>query len=145
MTIKKMLVIFAIVPRWWWWLFLVDLNGEIARLRRLFHEACALVSADLKAQVEQSDDSGVRKLAAPERAKRHKQQQEKLQGIDISGASAPGDSLMDKCVAMYEADRLTYIPWSHCVSRDHEPHSGTKPDTALALDSKGLLKVNTKN
>ena len=73
--------------------------AETARLRRLFHESYAVVSADLKAQVEQSDDAGVRKLAAPERAQRHKAQQERLQGIDISGANAPGDSLVDKCVA----------------------------------------------
>ena len=53
------------------------------------------MSADLKAEVEQSDDSGVRKLAAPERAQRHKQQQERLQGIDISGAHAPGDIPFD--------------------------------------------------
>ena len=94
--------------------------AETARLRRLFHESYAVVSADLKAQVEQSDDAGVRKLAAPERAQRHKAQQERLQGIDISGANAPGDSLVDKCVAMYEADHLSYISWPHCVSRDHE-------------------------
>ena len=115
--------------------------AETARLRRLFHESYAVVSADLKDQVEQSDDAGVRKLAAPERAQRHKAQQERLQGIDISGANAPGDSLVDKCVAMYEADHLSYISWPHCVSRDHELQTGTKRDTELTFDNKGMLRM----
>ena len=42
--------------------------AETARLRRLFHESYAVVAADLKAQVEQSDDTGVRKLAAADAA-----------------------------------------------------------------------------
>ncbi|CAE7403501.1 unnamed protein product [Symbiodinium natans] len=50
--------------------------AETARLRRLFHESYAVVAADLKASVEQSDESGVRKLA--------KAQQARLQGICIA-------------------------------------------------------------
>ena len=42
--------------------------GELASLRRLFHECYALTASELKAHAERVEDAPVRKLAQPERA-----------------------------------------------------------------------------
>lgn len=115
--------------------------AETSRLRRLLHESYAVVAADLKAQVEQADDAGARKLAAPERAQRLKVQQARLQGLAICGASEPGDSLVDKAVAMYDSDRLTFLEWAKCISREHEIQTGSKRDPTLTMDSSGVSQV----
>ena len=82
---------------------------ETARLRRLFHESCTVVAADLRAQVEQADKSGLRKL--PENAERLKAQQAGLQGVSVAVATEPGDALVARAVAMYDADRVAFIDW----------------------------------
>ena len=56
----------------------------------------------------------------------------------------PGDSLVDKAVAIYESDRLLYQEWSTCVSREHELATGLKKDTGLTFDASGALKLASK-
>ena len=94
--------------------------GEMAMIRRLFNESYAATSAEMKTLVEQTDEAPNRKLAAAERAERFSSQQKRLKGINMQGQMEPGDSLVDLAVNIYESDRLRYIPWESCVSREHE-------------------------
>ena len=69
--------------------------GEMAMIRRLFNEAYAATSAEMKTLVEQTDETPNRKLAAAERAERFSSQQKRLKGINMQGHMEPGDSLVD--------------------------------------------------
>ena len=105
--------------------------GEMAGLRRLFNEAYAATSAEMKNMVEQSDEVPVRKLPPAERSERFKEQQQRLKGLNISGHLEPGDSLVDAAVAIYESDRMKYLSWEACVSREHEITTSTKKDSVM--------------
>lgn len=114
---------------------------EEACLRRLFNESYATIASDIKAQTEQNEDTSARKLAPADRAARLEEQQRRLTGIEIRGPYEPGDSLIDKLVSQYEADRLQYIEWSACVSREHELLGGSKHDKSLTIQASGELRV----
>eukprot|EP00435_Cladocopium_sp_Y103_P042439 s723_g11.t1 len=118
---------------------------EMACIRRLFSEAYSTIAADIRSKVEASDESSVKKLAPAERSQRLKDQQTRLAGLDLRGNYEPGDSLVDRCVASYESDRISYIPWDVCVSRDHEILTGTRKDNNLSFDSSGTLKLAKKD
>ena len=114
---------------------------EMACVRRLHSEAYATIAADIRAKVETSDETMVKKLAPAERSQRLRDQQAKLTGLDLRGNCEPGDSLVDRCVSAYESDRISYLPWEACVSRDHEILTGSKKDTSLSFDASGNLKL----
>ena len=118
--------------------------GEMAMIRRLFNESYAATSAEMKTLVEQTDEAPNRKLAAAERAERFSSQQKRLKGINMQGQMEPGDSLVDLAVNIYESDRLRYIPWESCVSREHEILTSSKKDNALTFDSNGNLKMSKR-
>ena len=119
--------------------------GEMAGVRRLFNESYAATSAEMKSIVEQSDETPARRLAPAERSERFEFQQQRLTGIKIQGMLEPGDSLVDAAVAIYESNRIKYIEWQHCVSREHEVLTSTKKDTALSFDASGVLKLSKKD
>ena len=73
-------------------------------------------TSDIKSQVEASDDTAVKKLAPADRAQRLADQQARLKGLQLRGQYEPGDSLVDKAVAVYESDGLLCQEWSTCVS-----------------------------
>ena len=114
-------------------------------LRRLFRESSANVAADIKSQIEQTDETATRKLAPAERAQRLAEQKARLTGISIKGQYEPGDSLVDKCCAASESDRLIYIEWSSCISREYELSSNSKKDSNLTLTSDGTLKLSKQS
>ena len=118
---------------------------QMSCFRRLFAEAYATIASDIKARVEASEDSPVKKLAPADRAERLKEQQSRLKGIDLSGHRKPGDGLVDRAVSMYESDRLQYIEWASCISRQHELLTGQKKDSSVSFDNTGALKINTKS
>ena len=91
---------------------------EMSCVRRLFSESYANVAADIKNSVEATDDMPTRRLAPAERAERLRLQQQRLSGVNISGPYEPGDALVDRCIAMYDADRIQFIPWDVCTSRE---------------------------
>ena len=111
---------------------------EMSCVRRLFSESYA----DIKYAVEATDDMPTRKLAPAERADRLRLQQQRLSGINISGPYEPGDALADRCIAIYDADRIQFIPWDICTSREHEILHGSKRDQTLTFDSSGALKLH---
>eukprot|EP00435_Cladocopium_sp_Y103_P057169 s612_g19.t1 len=119
--------------------------GELSGLRRLFSESYAATAAEMKSIVEQTDETPNRRLAPAERSESFEAQQKRLTVVKISGMLEPGDSLVDAAVAIYESDRMKYIEWQYCVSREHEVLTSTKKDTSLSFDSSGVLKMSTKN
>ncbi|CAE7214910.1 unnamed protein product [Symbiodinium sp. CCMP2592] len=118
--------------------------SEMSCFRRLFAEAYATVASDIRSQVEATEDSSIKKLAPADRAERLREQQSRLKGLDLRGNMEPGDSLIDRAVAIYESDRLQYVEWQHSVSRQHELLTGLKKDASLTLDSAGGLKIASK-
>ena len=117
----------------------------MACIRRLFSEAYSTIAADIRAKVEATDDSVVKRLAPAERSQRLRDQQARLIGLHLRGNFEPGDSLVDKAVACYEPDRLCCISWDACASRDHEILTGSKRDTSLTFDSSGSLKLTKRD
>lgn len=111
--------------------------------RRLFNESYATVAADIRCQTEQTNDESLRKLAPADRAARLEEQQGRLTGLDIRGPYEPGDSLVDKFVNFYENDRLQWISWDQCVSREHELMNTSKKDQRLVVQSSGELKFTS--
>ena len=114
---------------------------EMSVMRRLFSESYANVAADIKAQTEQTEDTAVRRLAPAERAERLREQQQRLKGLSIRGHYEPGDTLVDKCCSSYESDRLVYIEWAACISREFEISHNIKKDANLTFTSDGTLKL----
>ena len=117
---------------------------EMVFIRRIFNEAYVNVASDIKSKAESTDETPIRKLAPAERSERLKQQQ-RLRGINISGPLEPGDSLIDKCISIYESDRIQYVSWESAVSREHESLTGLKRDTQLTFDGSGTLKLQKAN
>ena len=114
---------------------------EMSFVRRIFNEAYVNVASDIKSKAESTDETPIRRLAPAERAERLKQQQNRLKGINIAGPLEPGDSLIDKCISIYESDRIQYVAWEVAVSREHELLTGSKRDTQLTFDGSGVLKL----
>ena len=95
--------------------------AERAGLRRLFHEAYALVTAELKLTVEKgSDEPSTRKLSQPERNDRYESQVKKLSGMKLRGPHEPADALVDLACQIYEENRLRWISWEKCISKEQE-------------------------
>jgi hypothetical protein len=118
---------------------------EESCLRRLYNESYATVAADIRAQTEQTSEDVHRKLAPADRAARLEEQQARLKGIAIRGPYEPGDSLVDRFVSFYENDRLQWVPWDMCVSREHELLGNSKRDQQLVVQSSGELKLAASN
>ena len=93
---------------------------QMSCMRRIFAEACTTVASNIKSEVEASDDAAVKRLAPADRAQRLADERARLKGLQLRGHSEPGDSLVDKAVAIYESDRLLYQEPSSCVSLEHE-------------------------
>ena len=118
---------------------------EESCLRRMFNESYATVAADIKSQTEQTSDDLHRKLAPADRAARLEEQQKRLTGVAIRGPYEPGDSLVDRFVNFYENDRLQWVSWDLCVSREHELLGNSKRDQRLVVQSSGELKLASSN
>ena len=116
---------------------------EESCLRRLFNESYATVAADIRSQTEQTNEESLRKLAPADRAARLEEQQSRLTGLTIRGPYEPGDSLVDKFVSFYESDRLQWISWDQCISREHELMSSSKKDQRLVVQTSGELKFTS--
>ncbi|CAE6946874.1 SLC24A2 [Symbiodinium sp. CCMP2592] len=116
--------------------------GELSVLRRLFHESYSLTSAELKQSVERVEDGPVKRLAQPDRADRLAKQQKRLPGINIRGPLEPSDRLVDRCVAIYEENRLVYVELSACTSKEDEIKQATlKEDRHLVVESGGNVRL----
>jgi len=117
-------------------------TGEMSCVRRLFSESYANGAANTKNSVETTDDMPTSRLIPAERTERLRLQQQRLSGVNISGPYEPGDALVDRCIAMYDADRIQSTPWDVCTSRKHETLQGSKKDQTLTFDSSSVLKLH---
>ena len=119
--------------------------GEKANMRRIFNEAYASVTAEMRQSVERVEETTVRKLSQPERHDRYIKQVNRLTGVAIKGATEPGDSLVDAFCSMYDDNRLRFIEWEKYVSKDQEMQSEGKKITSFAIDQgSGKLKIENK-
>ena len=116
--------------------------GELAVLRRLHVECYSLTAAELKQQVERTADAPAKQLAAPDRADRLAKQKLRYPGLSISGPQEPCDRLVDRCVQIYEMNRLVHIPLNFCASKDDEIRNHKdKEDRMLSVDAAGQVHI----
>ena len=66
--------------------------AERASFRRLFHEAYAAVTTEMRQTIEKAEETSSRRLTQPERADRYKEQSARLVGISIKGHLEPSDN-----------------------------------------------------
>ncbi|CAE7227529.1 unnamed protein product, partial [Symbiodinium natans] len=119
--------------------------AELSVLRRLLHESYNLTVSELQVQVERTEDSAPRRLAAPDRADRLQRQQVRLAGLNIHGPTLPGHSVIDRCVQMYEDNSLSYLPLQSCPCRDDEvKFKKDRDDKMLAVDGTGHVSLRSQ-
>ncbi|CAE7749479.1 unnamed protein product [Symbiodinium sp. CCMP2592] len=122
-------------------------SGDDAELIRALKDALGAdpdlgqKPSQMKAMVEQTDESAPRRLSVPERAERHNKIAKRLPGLDIRNRLEPSDSLVDAFVALYEQNRLHFIEWDRLTSKEQEVTSSSKKETVLSVDASGRLKT----
>ena len=113
--------------------------AQKACFRAVYHEAYAIVTSEMRQQVERAEEPTIRHLSQPERAERIQKQRARLTGITTKGVSEPSEALVDVCVGMYESNVLKYVEWSKCTACD------SKKDIRLTIDpGTSRLKVEAK-
>ena len=116
--------------------------GELSVLRRLLAESYSLTAAELRQQVERTADAPAKQLAAPDRADRLKKQKALYPGLSIQGPNEPSDRLVDRCVQIYEMNRLVHVPLNFCASKDDEIRNHKdKEDRLLSVDATGQIHI----
>ena len=116
--------------------------GELSVLRRLLAESYSLTAAELRQQVERTADAPAKQLAAPDRADRLKKQKALYPGLSIHGPNEPSDRLVDRCVQIYEMNRLVHVPLNFCASKDDEIRNHKdKEDRLLSVDATGHIHI----
>ena len=120
--------------------------SEMAAFRYLYNECYAIVSQEMKILVEKrADSTDVRRLTTVERADRYAKQVARLAGLNITGFLEPPDSLIDIACTQYDNNRLAYIPWETCRSRNDEQEKDLKKDPLLSFDmTSGRLRLEKK-
>ena len=118
--------------------------GELASFRKLLHESYSLVTQEMKQQLERSEDVRTRKLTQPERADLYERQVKRITGLTLRGPLEPSDGLVDLFCAMYEANRLRFVPWEKYTAKEAEIDKEVRTEHLFAVDSSGKLKVEGK-
>lgn len=118
--------------------------SELASFRRLLHESFSLVTAEMKQQLERTEDVHSRKLTQPERADLYERQVKRLQGLTLRGPLEPSDALIDVFCGMYETNRLRFIPWEKYTAKESELEKDSKPEHLFSIDGAGKLKMESK-
>ena len=118
--------------------------SELASFRRLLHEAFSLVTAEMKQQLERSEEVHTRKLTQPERADLYSRQVQRLNGLCLKGPLEPSDALIDVFCSVYESNRLRFVPWEKYTAKDTELEKESKPEHMFSLDASGKLKIESK-
>jgi len=93
----------------------------------------------MKQQLERSEDVQTRKLTQPERADLYEGQVERITGLTLRGPLEPS---VDQ--AMYEANRLRFVPWEKYTAKEAEIDKEVRTEHLFAVDSIGKLKVEGK-
>lgn len=119
--------------------------ADTSALRRLHFEAEIILTASLKASIEQpqSEHATPKQLPFAERQARMQLLRDNFPGLLIENASEPSHQLIDTCCHQYESRVLQYIEPARCTSRETEILSG-KLDKKLKLDSNTLTIKESK-
>ena len=104
---------------------------ELSVFKRLFFESFTLSAAELKGRTERTDDTLVRKLAAPERAIRYEAQKKRISGFVLENEFECSDRLIDLVIQQYDDNRLSLIPWGVCTKKISEI-GGLKKEAAMS-------------
>jgi hypothetical protein len=125
---------------------LEPLAGEnknlIPLLRMLWWESWGVATADMKRAAEGSEGDAPRKLSAAEIETRRQLVITRLVGMTITPELDVSDALISTCVAMYDGNRLRYIPWEVCTTRCLEMIGQKKDETFTRDPATGLLKMS---
>ncbi|CAL1158015.1 unnamed protein product, partial [Cladocopium goreaui] len=116
------------------------------KLRRLFFESHTLTSAELRRQVDATEQEAPRKLPAPEISQRMELLQARIRPLIVANFMEPSHHLINSLVQCVEDGRVRYIEWSRCTSRTQEVNN-IKEDGDLKIwktDSTGTIKATTK-
>ena len=117
------------------------------RLRRLYFEAFALSAAELRRKVE-ADPSDISRMVPQaeleERRRRIAKQLPSL--VEMDGMFEPdldvSDTLLKRCIAMYDLNRLAYIALELCTKRSMDLVGVTKdPVWSQAPNGSGFLRM----
>lgn len=121
---------------------IVDGKEElIPLLRMLWWESWGVATADLKRAAEGNEGDAPRRLSAAELETRRTLVTQRLVGVTISSELDVSDSLITACVAMYDGNRLRYIPWEMCTTRSLELIGQKKDETFTRDPVTGFLKI----
>ena len=114
----------------------------IPMLRMLWWESWGVATADMKRAAEGSEGDAPRKLSAVEIETRRKLVTGRLVGMTITPELDVSDTLISMCVAMYDNNRLRYIPWEVCTTRSLEMIGQKKDETFTRDPATGFLKIS---
>ena len=140
--------------------FLVDIvtkglgardHVNLPRIKRLFFEAFALCAAELRRQCEASPNDLVRTVSKAEREERRRRVEKRHTSLTAADGRFTdeldvSDNLIDKGIALWDANRLAYIGLEYCTMRKMEI-VGCKATPALATvpDAQGYLRMKQTN
>ena len=122
----------------------VDMTiSEVAWVRRLHFEACTLIVAHTKQQVNlDANMESSRKLPAAEKQSRLQQQQARLTGVSITGEMQPSHALIDLAASMLETNTIIWIGPSKCSKRETEIQlTATKEKSQVISVEQQTLKI----
>ena len=114
--------------------------GAAATVRRLHFEAEIVLTASLKASIEQPDREP---LPYAEGTARMATLQGQLPGLNLDGINEPSLALVDECVHQYDSRTLRYIEPAKCGSREAEVATSRK-DKQLKIEVSSLSIKKTK-
>ena len=112
------------------------------KIRRLFFESFALVTASMRDKVEATDDDKPKRMSNEELQERRKKVMDTMRGLDVEDEHDPSIFLINSCYSMHSEDLLKYIEWAICGTARAE-RLGQKKDKALVPDSRGFIKETT--
>ncbi|MEM1007958.1 MAG: hypothetical protein AAGJ35_03040 [Myxococcota bacterium] len=129
--------------------FVTALNNDadpsiklLSGMKRLHFEASAIVLAELKAKTTSDTLGGtIRKLPAADKAARLREQEARLNGLQIRGELQPSYALIDLVAGILENDCIVWIPPSKCSKRDAEIQNTMKEKPAVLSLEQQLVKV----
>ena len=91
--------------------------GSLVRYRRLQFESHTQLLSDTQLRLERTDESVARRMPAPERAARHRDQIRRLVSVQITQDNEPSHGLLDLAQQMVEDQMIRHINLEKCTSR----------------------------
>ena len=112
---------------------------KLPALRRLFFESYTLMQAEMRKEIERTDDDKPRVLSLPERNVRRAALLPQLQGLDPDGVHNVSNALVNKCAHMKDTKVVMCIPWEECTTKAEE-NKGIKSMPEWKADSQGVVR-----